>query len=188
MAGAGDQPKTIKRKSKKENDKAPVELELAPPSGMKFKRVRCTKDQMAMDALVKKMELSLKVGCTPSQELLKSAGVIPKEEGELAMGMDNPTNLDCRERENFHEDKPPYEEAPSELGVKTPHIVSFTIFNTPLPQEEKEEERGGRDEEEEELTMDEADEEERKEGETRSGRSRLECFTPERGGTSKLSS
>jgi hypothetical protein len=72
--------------------------------------------------------------------------------------------------------------------VKTPHIVSFTIFNTPLPQEEKEEERGGGDEEEEELTMDEADEEERKEGETRSGTSRLECFTPERGGTSKLSS
>jgi hypothetical protein len=91
MVGARDRPETIKRKSKKEKGKAPMELELAPPSGKKSKRAHYTKFQMVMDALVKVVELSLKVGYTPFQKLLKFTRVIPKEEEKVAMGMDTPT-------------------------------------------------------------------------------------------------
>jgi hypothetical protein len=56
------------------------------------------------------------------------------------MGMDNPNDSDYRKRENLHEEEPLYDEGPSELGMKSPHIVSFTSFNTPPPQEEEEEE------------------------------------------------
>ncbi len=145
MAGAVDQPKSIKRKSKKENGKASVELVLAPSSGKKSKRVRCTKDQMAVNALAKVVELSLKVGRTPSQELLKFVGVGPEEEEKVVMGMDDPNDLDYCERESFPEEEPLYEEGPLELGVETPHIFSSVTFNTPPPplEEEKRRRRGG---------------------------------------------
>jgi len=59
----------------------------------------------------------------PFQELLKFVGVIPKEEEEVAMGMDNPNDLDYRERENLHEEEPFYEEGPLEPGVNFSHCV-----------------------------------------------------------------
>jgi hypothetical protein len=80
ITGEGDQPKTIKRKSKKEKGKAPVEQELAPLNEKKSKKVHCTNDQMAMNTLAKVVELSLKLNRTPSQELLKLMGVIPKKD------------------------------------------------------------------------------------------------------------
>jgi hypothetical protein len=64
--------------------------------------------------------------------------------------------------------------------------VSSITFDITLPQEVDKDEEGG-DGEEEEATMDEADEEQRKEGETRSGRSRSECLALERSCTSKCS-
>jgi hypothetical protein len=119
----GDQPETIKKKPKKEKRKASVQLELAPSNGKKSKTVRCTKDQMVANALAKVVKLSLKVGCTPFQELLKFAGVIPKEEEEVAMGMDNPNDLDYWERESLHEEEPFYEEGPLKPGVNFSHCV-----------------------------------------------------------------
>jgi hypothetical protein len=184
-----DQPKIVKRKSKKEKGKALAEPKLAPPNGKKCKRVCYTKDQMATDALAKAIELSLKAGYTPSQELLKFRGVNPKEEEEVTMGMDNLDNLGYGEKESPHEEEPYeeeplYEEGPSKPKVRTPHIASFATFNTTPPQEaDKDKEAGG--EEKEEATMDDTDEEQQEEGETRSGRSRLKCLTPKRRGTSK---
>jgi hypothetical protein len=70
MAKVGDQPETIKRKSKKEKGKALLELKSAPSSGKKFKRACYTKDQMVIDTLAKEIEFSIKVNCTPSQEFL----------------------------------------------------------------------------------------------------------------------
>jgi hypothetical protein len=135
------QPETVKMKSKKENDKALVELELALLSGKKSKRMCHTNDQMAANALVKIMELSLKVGRTPSQELLKFVGVIPEEEEEVAMGMDNPNDSDYHEKESLHEEELFYEEGPLKSRLKTPHIVPFVASNTiPLEEEEEEEE------------------------------------------------
>jgi hypothetical protein len=165
MARVGDQPKTVKRKSKKEKDKASMGLELALLSGKKSKRVCHTKDQMAANALANVVELSLKIGYTPFQKLLKLVGVISEEEEEVAMGMDNPNDLDYYERENLHEEKPYeeepfYEEGPSELGLKIPHIVCFVAFDTTPPQEEEEEEEEGGDKEEEEAAMDKVDEKE----------------------------
>jgi hypothetical protein len=72
------QPEIVKMKSKKENDKALVELELALLSGKKSKRMCHTNDQMAVNALVKVVEFSLKVGRAPFQELLKVHGSNPK--------------------------------------------------------------------------------------------------------------
>jgi hypothetical protein len=112
--------------------------------------------------------------------------VIPKEEEEVAMGMDNCNDLDYHKRESFHEEEPLYEEGPLESEVKTPHLVSSATSNTIPPQEEKEKDKGG-DEEKEEVAMDKADEEERKEGKARTRRSHLEHLTPKRGGTSKRS-
>jgi hypothetical protein len=94
----GCQLEIVKRKSKRENGKALVEPELAPSSGKKSKRVRHTNDQMTTNALAKVVELSLKVGRTPSQELLKFLGIILEEEEEVAMGMDNLDDLGHRER------------------------------------------------------------------------------------------
>jgi hypothetical protein len=126
-------------KSKKENDKALVELELALLSGKKSKRMCHTNDQMAANALVKIMELSLKVGRTPSQELLKFVGVIPEEEEEVGMG--NPNDPDYHEKESLHEEELFYEEGPLKSRLKTPHIVPFVASNTiPLEEEEEEEE------------------------------------------------
>jgi len=144
---------------------------------------------MATDALAKAIELSLKAGYTPSQELLKFRGVNPKEEEEVTMGMDNLDNPGYGEKESPHEEEPYeeepfYEEGPSKPGVRTPHIASFATFNTTPPQEANENKEVG-DKEKEEATMDEADEEQQQEGETRSGRSCLKCLTPKRRGTSK---
>jgi hypothetical protein len=66
MAEARDQPKIVKRKSKKENGKALVEPEPTLPSGKKSKRVHRIKDQMVVDDLAKAVEFSIKVSHTPS--------------------------------------------------------------------------------------------------------------------------
>jgi hypothetical protein len=126
-------------KSKKENDKALLELELAFLSGKKSKRMCHTNDQMAVNALVKIVELSLKVGRTPSQELSKFVGVILEEEEEVAMGMDNPNDADYHERESLHEEEFLYEEGPLKPRLKTPHIVPSVASNTTPPKEEEEE-------------------------------------------------
>jgi len=70
-----------------------------------------------------------------------------------------PNNPNYDEKESPHEEEPFYEEGPSELGVKTPHIVFSITSNTTPPQEANKEEEGG-DEEKEEVAMDEANEEE----------------------------
>ncbi len=75
-----------------------MELELAFPSGKKPKRAHCTNDQMTMDAFGKVVELFVKTGCTRFQKLLKFMKMIPKEEEEVAMGMDNHNDLDYRKR------------------------------------------------------------------------------------------
>jgi hypothetical protein len=143
---------------------------------------------MTTDALGKVVELSIKASCNLFQKLLKFMRVIPKEEEEVAMGMDNRNDLDYHKRESLHEDEPLYEEGPLEPEVKTFHLVSSATSNTILPQEEKEKEKDKRgDEEKEEVAMDKADEEEREEGKTRTRRSHLEHLTPKRGGTSKRS-
>jgi hypothetical protein len=80
---------------------------------------------MAPNALVKVVELSLKVGRTPFQELLKFVGVILEEEEEVAMGMDNPNDPDYHEKESLHEEELLYEEGPLKSRLKTPHIVPF---------------------------------------------------------------
>jgi hypothetical protein len=188
---ARDQHKTIKWKSKKEKGKAPMEPELAPLNGKKSKRVCYTKDQMAMDTLAKAIKLSLKASHTPSQELLKFVRIILEEEEEVAMGMDNPDNLGCNEKESPreeepHEEEPIYEEGPLETRVKTLHIASSATFDTTPPQEVDEDKERG-DGEEEEAAMDEANEEQQEEGETRSGKSCSKYLTSERRGTSKCS-
>jgi hypothetical protein len=161
MARAGGQLEIVKKKSKKEKGKALVEPKFAPMNGKKSKRARCTKDQVVVDTLVKAIELSLNARHTPSQKLLKFTGIIPKEEEEVAMGMDNPNDPYYDEKEIPHEEKPLYEEGPLELGVKTPHIASFATFNITPPQEVDKEDEGG-DKKEENAAMDEANEEERK--------------------------
>lgn len=67
---AGDQPETIKRKSKKEKGKALLELRSTLSNGKKFKRACYTKDQMVIDTLAKAIEFSIKVNLTPSQVFL----------------------------------------------------------------------------------------------------------------------
>jgi hypothetical protein len=58
---------------------------------------------MATVALAKAVELSFNTCRTPFQELLKFAGIIPEEEEEVAMGMDNPDNLGYGKKESLHE-------------------------------------------------------------------------------------
>jgi hypothetical protein len=70
--------------------------------------------------LAKAVELSLKVGHTHSQELLKLAGVIPKEEEEVAMGMDNLDDLGYSEKESPHEEERYKEEPLYEEGSSNP--------------------------------------------------------------------
>jgi len=84
-------------------------------------------------------------------------GVIPKEEEEVAMGMDNPNDPDYHEKESLHEEEFLYEEGPLKPRLKTPHNVAFVASNTTRPKEEEEE---GGDKKEEEATIDEANEEE----------------------------
>ncbi len=69
--------------------------------------------------------------------------VIPEEEEEVAMGMDNRNELDYHKRENLHEEELLYKEGPLELEVKTLHIASSVASNTIPLQEEKEKEKGG---------------------------------------------
>lgn len=88
-----------------------MEPELALSSGNKPKRTHCTKDQMITNALGKIVELFVKVGCTPFQELLKFTRVILEKEEEVAMGMDNCNELDYHKRESLHEEELLYERA-----------------------------------------------------------------------------